>query len=43
MLLLLAEHVDAEDLNRYRPAVRGNAEYLASLDETAPVGSSDQA
>lgn len=43
VLLLLAEHVDSEDLNRYKPAVRGNAEYLASLDETGPVESSDQA
>ena len=31
-LLLLADHVESEDLDRYKPAVRGNAEYLASLD-----------
>ena len=34
VLLLLADHVESEDLDRYKPAVRGNAEYLASLDET---------
>ena len=32
LLLLLADHVDAEELDRYKPAMRGNAEYLASLD-----------
>lgn len=37
-LLLLAEHVDTEDLDRYNPAVRGNAEYLVSLDEPGEPG-----
>lgn len=32
LLLMLADHVDLDDFNRYKPAVRGNAEYLASLD-----------
>lgn len=32
LLILLAEHVDAEEINRYKPAMRGNAEYLVSLD-----------
>ncbi|GAA1831625.1 tetratricopeptide repeat protein [Agromyces salentinus] len=32
LLTLLADHVQAEDLERYKPAMRGNAEYLASLD-----------
>lgn len=32
LLVLLADHVDAEELERYKPAMRGNAEYLASLD-----------
>ncbi|MGM7668094.1 tetratricopeptide repeat protein [Microbacterium sp. A93] len=32
LLTLLADHVDAEELDRYKPAMRGNAEYLASLD-----------
>lgn len=36
LLLLLAEHVDGEDLNRYKPAMRGNAEYLDALDGAAP-------
>jgi tetratricopeptide (TPR) repeat protein len=35
VLLLLADHVESEDLDRYKPAVRGNAEYLASLDEAS--------
>ncbi|MFG6475605.1 tetratricopeptide repeat protein [Microbacterium sp. P06] len=38
LLMLLADHVDAEDLNRYKPAIRGNAEYLASLDEPTSGG-----
>jgi hypothetical protein len=33
LLLLLADHVDREDINRCKPALRGNAEYLASLDQ----------
>lgn len=32
LLSLLADHVDSPDLDRYRPAMRGNADYLASLD-----------
>ncbi|MCC2030540.1 tetratricopeptide repeat protein [Microbacterium sp. YMB-B2] len=32
LLALLADHVHAESLERYKPAMRGNAEYLASLD-----------
>lgn len=32
LLLLLAENADSPDLQRYVPAIRGNAEYLASLD-----------
>lgn len=32
LLNLLADHVDAAELQRYKPALRGNADYLASLD-----------
>jgi tetratricopeptide (TPR) repeat protein len=32
LLSLLADHVESDELNRYKPAMRGNAEYLASLD-----------
>ncbi|RUR01538.1 tetratricopeptide repeat protein [Labedella endophytica] len=32
LLTLLADHVDAAELERYKPALRGNVEYLASLD-----------
>lgn len=32
LLVLLAEHVHASELDRYKPALRGNADYLASLD-----------
>ncbi len=32
LLVLLADHVDAPELDRYKPALRGNAHYLASLD-----------
>ncbi len=32
LLTLLAGHVSAEELDRYRPALLGNAEHLASLD-----------
>jgi tetratricopeptide (TPR) repeat protein len=35
LLDVIAEHVDAEELERYKPALRGNAEYLASLDDGA--------
>jgi tetratricopeptide (TPR) repeat protein len=31
-LVLLADNVDGDDLDRYEPALRGNAEHLASLD-----------
>jgi tetratricopeptide (TPR) repeat protein len=33
LLSLLADHVDSEDIDRYKPAMRGNAEHLASLDD----------
>ena len=36
LLLLLAEHVHSADLDRYKPALRGNAEYLAALDSAIP-------
>lgn len=32
LLTLLADHVQTEELERYKPAMRGNAEYLVSLD-----------
>ncbi|MCC3290625.1 tetratricopeptide repeat protein [Arthrobacter sp. zg-Y1110] len=32
LLVLLAENVSSEDLERYLPALHGNADYLASLD-----------
>lgn len=32
LLSLLADHVESEELDRYKPAMRRNAEYLASLD-----------
>jgi tetratricopeptide (TPR) repeat protein len=35
LLALLADHVHSEELDRYKPAMRGNAEYLASLDSSA--------
>ncbi|MBT2501320.1 tetratricopeptide repeat protein [Curtobacterium sp. ISL-83] len=35
LLSLIADHVDSEDVNRYKPALRGNAEYLATLDRSA--------
>ena len=39
LLALLADHVHAEELDRYKPAMRGNAEYLAALDSsTTPEG-----
>jgi tetratricopeptide (TPR) repeat protein len=31
-LTLLADHVQSADLDRYKPAIRGNADYLISLD-----------
>ncbi|MFB2580878.1 tetratricopeptide repeat protein [Herbiconiux sp. P15] len=40
LLVLVADHVDVAELERYKPAIRGNAAYVASLDahpdETAP-------
>jgi hypothetical protein len=38
LLLLLTEHVDVDDINRYKPAVRGRAAYLASLEESPTSG-----
>ncbi|MGO4689236.1 tetratricopeptide repeat protein [Glaciibacter sp. 2TAF33] len=35
LLALLADHVHSEELDRYKPAMRRNAEYLASLDSSA--------
>jgi tetratricopeptide (TPR) repeat protein len=32
LLVLLADHVDSEEIERYKPAMRGNADYLISLD-----------
>lgn len=32
LLELLADHVEADELNRYKPALHGNAAYLESLD-----------
>lgn len=31
LLTLLADHVESDDLDRYKPALRGYAEYVASL------------
>ena len=38
LLLLLTDHVDLDDINRYKPAIRGNAASLASLDESPASG-----
>ena len=35
LLALLADHVHSEEIDRYKPAMRGNAEYLTSLDSSA--------
>ena len=35
LLALLADHVHSEEIERYKPALRGNAEYLTSLDSSA--------
>jgi tetratricopeptide (TPR) repeat protein len=35
LLALLADNVHSEEIDRYKPAMRGNAEYLASLDSSA--------
>ncbi|TQO20366.1 tetratricopeptide repeat protein [Rhodoglobus vestalii] len=32
LLALLVENVHSEEIDRYKPAIRGNAEYLVSLD-----------
>jgi tetratricopeptide (TPR) repeat protein len=34
LLTLLADNVHSEEIDRYKPALRGNAEYLASLDSS---------
>jgi tetratricopeptide (TPR) repeat protein len=36
LLDLLAEHVDAPELERYKPALRGNAKYLLYLEAKSP-------
>lgn len=36
LLGLIADHVDAEELDRYRPALYSNAEYLRSLAASGP-------
>ncbi len=36
LLELLADHVHVEELERYKPAMRGNAEFLSSLDTAEP-------
>ncbi|MDN8549168.1 tetratricopeptide repeat protein [Microbacterium sp. NM3R9] len=33
LLEVIAAHVDGDDLDRYKPALRGNAHYLRTLDE----------
>jgi tetratricopeptide (TPR) repeat protein len=38
LLALLADNVQWEDIDRYKPAIRGNAEYLASLDTSVKPG-----
>ncbi len=38
LLKLLADHVHSEEIDRYKPAMRGNAEYLESLDADAARG-----
>jgi tetratricopeptide (TPR) repeat protein len=43
LLRLLADHVDAPELDRYKPALRGNADYLASLDAASEqIGTLDR-
>ena len=37
LLLLLADNVSSDEMNRYKPAMRGNADYLASLDSSEPA------
>lgn len=32
LMTLLADHVHSDEIDRYKPAMRGNADYLASLD-----------
>jgi hypothetical protein len=36
LLDLLADHVHIEELERYKPAMRGNAEFLSSLVTAEP-------
>lgn len=38
MFAVLADHVDSEDIDRYKAALRGNAMYLASLDSAPRLG-----
>lgn len=33
LMILLADHVHASEIDRYKPAIRGNAEHLMSLDD----------
>lgn len=35
LLVVLADHVHADELDRYKAALRGNAEYLVSLDRAS--------
>jgi hypothetical protein len=32
-LILIADHVQTEEMKRYEASIRGNAEYLAGLDQ----------
>lgn len=32
LIVLLADHVSSDEVDRYKPAMRGNADHLASLD-----------
>ncbi|WP_267421962.1 MULTISPECIES: tetratricopeptide repeat protein [unclassified Curtobacterium] len=41
LLVLLAENVHAPELDRYKPALRGNADFLASLDAGDAAGHSE--
>ncbi|MCQ1999109.1 tetratricopeptide repeat protein [Arthrobacter zhaoxinii] len=43
LLVLLAENVSSEDLERYLPALHGNADYLASLDGDGDDGGTGRA
>lgn len=39
LLALIADHVHSEEIERYKPALRGNAEYLTSLDSSGSTES----